>query len=179
MRPSILHFQPSLCCLQIFGGPVIKSLQVYAGADAWGIRLQLNGNGGSLAAVGAILQFLHDYVDSKIPSQVDPVFSISGPTTGNGLPIAIGLGLTNVGFQKVSTSACWPKNCMENGSAPKFVKATTQPPPLAAVLLLRLQRRLPGRLQLHHRHLHEGLMPERQPQHGPAVMLEGLLPGWL
>lgn len=115
-------------CTQIFGGPVIKSVAVYAGADAWGIRLQLNGNGGSLAAIGGILDFLHTYVDSKIPNQVDPVFTISGPTSGNGLPIAIGLGLTNVGYQKVSSSPCLKVN-QRKGRRSTVVKCSTRPPP--------------------------------------------------
>ena len=44
-------------------------------------------------------------IDPKIPRDVNPQFSISGPTTGNGLPLAVSLGLTNVGEITVRPSA--------------------------------------------------------------------------
>lgn len=73
------------------GSPPIRQLDVYGGNDVWGIRLTLASTSGNLAAMGYIIQLLHDYVDSSIPSEVDPVFSMSGPSSGNGLPLAVSL----------------------------------------------------------------------------------------
>lgn len=81
----------------IFGALIaLKSIDVYGGPDTWGLRLTINGKGGSLRPIGGLLELLNK-IDPRIPTDVNPQFSISGPTSGNGLPVAVTVGLTNVG----------------------------------------------------------------------------------
>ena len=63
---------------------------------ATGLRITLNSNGGFLKPLGGLMEILNK-IDPSIPKDVNPQFSISGPTTGNGLPLAVTVGLTNVG----------------------------------------------------------------------------------
>lgn len=60
------------------------------------MKVVLNGGYGSLMVLQGLMAILHQ-INHDIPSKLDPVFSLSGASSGSGLPIGVTLGLLPAG----------------------------------------------------------------------------------
>ena len=97
---------PPRCCSP--SPPLARTPQLYADASSWGARISIVNAQGSFGPLGDLYTLL-TLVVPGLPKSLGGSFAISGPSSGNGFPIALtvaGGGASITFVTCVSSSEC-------------------------------------------------------------------------